>query len=168
MGLQEAGIIVSMALGLFGTVLGILNFRHQRNLTQPRLLVEPRIMTLIGETFTGERTTEPDKGVVQIKNVGHIPVKGSSIGVLGKRGHKDGLVVRPQVLGTDWPDLRPGKAVMLGFNLEQFLAENDVDRVSAFVVQTVIGDTFRSRRGAMRRFRESGRAYRQRQRDATQ
>jgi hypothetical protein len=84
MSTTEVTAIVGAVTGVSGFLLGVLNYLHQRGTSRPRIVVRPRIYNF-GDPRTGE-TTERNAAVMEICNVGHVPVIGSTIGFVPKLG----------------------------------------------------------------------------------
>lgn len=154
--LQALGIIVGVVSGVSGLVLGILSQIHQRETTRPRLRVRPRVLHLVDRSpELGEDESERNVGVIEVCNVGHIPVVGSTVGFLPRRkGQMGQLVVSPRSLdGGRWTDeLPPGRAVLLRMDLRGLVAPMKRKELGRAYAATMIGDTFKASRGDMRVF----------------
>lgn len=157
--LQAIGIMVGVVSGIAGLVLGILNHVHQRDTTRPRLRVRPRIMHIVDrDPDIGSDMSEKNVGVMEICNVGNVPVIGSTIGFLSKRkGGKGLLVVSPSSLtGDRCPcQIQPGHMVMLRMKLNGVVEPVVRGEVGRAFVSSAVGDTFRASRKDMSQFRES-------------
>lgn len=155
--LQAIGIMVGVVSGIAGLVLGILNQVHQRDTTRPRLRVRPKVMHIVDRTpEIGGDVSEKNVGVMEVCNVGHVPVIGSTIGFLPRQKGKKGLlVVSPQPLsGSGWPgEIQPGHMIMLRMNLDGVVKPIENDEVGPAYVASIVGDTFRASRKDMRSFK---------------
>ena len=119
--LQVIGIIVGVVSGVSGLVLGILNYRHQRDTTRPRLVVRPAV---IGPGTPEANQAPGGRGIMEIRNVGHVPVVGSTIGFLPACRTDHGFFFpateTESIEGGNWTDeLKPQHAVYLRFNLQE-------------------------------------------------
>lgn len=150
--LEATAIIVGVVSGVSGLLLGILNYLEQRNITRPKLRVRPRVISLIDRE---EKKTENNVGVMEVSNIGSVPVIGSTIGFLAKRkGEKGILVVSPQSI-NDKPltgELKPGHVTVLRMSLENVPDPNELGRA---YVATIVGDVFRCSRRDMKEFRDA-------------
>lgn len=150
--LEAIAIIVGVVTGVSGLVLGILNHKHHRDTTRPRLIVRPRILTLVDRDT---KETEKNVGVIEVCNVGHVPVIGSTVGFKAKRkGEKGYIIVAPKPInGEQWPgELKPGHVVMLRMLLDSL--PNAGQLGSAFAT-TIVGDTFVASKRDTRIFEEN-------------
>ena len=167
--------IAGLLFGLAGLVLGILNFWHQRVTTRPRITIRPCFYN-IHERNTNAKNVP----VIQISNVGQIPVHGSMISFLPKwdlfhtftnhlpiplaklasklmKGHpqnKGFFLVNPTALDNqEWPrELMPQNVAIIGFDLDtDFPTTNELGRAC---VTTTVGDRFKATRRDMRIFSE--------------
>lgn len=157
--LQTLGILVGVVSGIAGLVLGILNYLHQRDTSRPRLRVRPRIMHLVDrDPNVGRDMTEKNVGVMEICNVGNVPVIGGNIGFLPKRKQEMGfLIVAPESLsGERWPcQIQPGQMIMLRMKLDNLVEPSNIGELGQAFVSTAVGDSFHASRRDMKRFRES-------------
>lgn len=145
---QAIGILVGVVSGVSGLVLGILNYLHHRDTARPRLLVRPRVWNVVDRST---REIEKNVGVMEVCNVGLLPVIGSTVGFLPKRkSGKEFLIVSPDSLnGVGWPgELKPGNVAMLRMKLDG-LDSTELGRAFA---STIVGDTFTASRAEMRTF----------------
>jgi hypothetical protein len=78
--LETIAVIVGVVSGVSGLVLGILNYLHQRDTSRPRLVVRPHFYCM-GEEKDGKQVTTWC-GIIEICNVGHVPVVGATVGFL--------------------------------------------------------------------------------------
>ena len=159
------GIIVGVVSGVSGLVLGILNHLHQRDISCPRLVVRPRVLNIY-DSNSGETIAE-EAGVMEIHNVGHVPVNGSIIGFHFRRGIKEllfkrganpgGFVKNPKSInGVKWPgELRPQEVAMLRFNLDSL---PDVRKLGPAFAKTIVDDIFTASKRDMRKFTEQRKA----------
>lgn len=147
---QAIGILVGVVTGVSGLVLGILNYLHHRDTARPRLMVRPRVWNVVDRST---KEVEKNVGVMEVCNVGLLPVIGSTVGFLPKRkGGKGLLIVSSDSLnGVDWPgELKPGNVAMLRMRLDDLNA-HEIGRAYA---STIVGDTFTATRAEMRKFAE--------------
>ncbi len=131
--------------------MGILNYRHQRDTTRPRLVVRPCVYSLVDRDA---RETEHNVGVMQVCNVGHVPVIGSGIGFKPrKKGENGHLIVSPQSINGQelTQELKPGHVAMLRFELDGL---PDTGLLGPAQVWTIVGDSFTASRRDMRKFAE--------------
>lgn len=156
---QAIAIIVGVVSGVAGLVLGILNQIHQRDTTRPRLRVRPRVLHIVDrDPDIGRDMSEKNVGVMEICNVGNMPVMGSTIGFKPKRkGQKGLLVVSPEPLSGDrWPsEIQPGHMVMLRMKLDAIVEPIKRREVGPAFVSSMVGDTFTASRRDMKVFRKS-------------
>ena len=75
--LQAIAIMVGVVSGVSGLAFGILNYLHQRDTSRPRIVVRPRVWNLIDRET---KQTEENVGVMEVCNVGQVPVIGSTVG----------------------------------------------------------------------------------------
>lgn len=147
--LEAIGIIVGVVSGVAGLVLGILNHMHQRDATRPRVTVRPRVVTIIDRNA---KAMEEHVGVMEVCNVGQVPVIGSTIGFLrGPGGDQDIFIVTPQPInGVEWAgELRPQHVAMLRFRLDE-LPDGDV--IGPAYARTLVGDKFTATKRDMQKF----------------
>jgi hypothetical protein len=152
--LQAIGIIIGVASGVSGLVLGILNYLHQRDTTRPRIVV--RLTRLPAKT--PQQWT--NVCFVQVSNVGQVPVMMKPIiTLLPKRGQKDSLVVSfTPIKGgglTDEFELNPQHAAWREFSLDKWPEGRELGR--AFV-KSVIGDKFEASPREVRRLTKQHKA----------
>ncbi len=143
--LEAIAVIVGVVSGISGLVLGILNYWHQRDTTRPRLVIR------LAPARIQEEST--NAGIVQICNVGHVPVRIMRlIGLLPTPGHKGPLFVSavPADGGklTEDIELKPQNATILRFEMPE---GHQIGRV---LVQSIVGDNFKISRREMRKFVE--------------
>lgn len=185
--LQPIAIIVGVVSGVSGLVLGIANWWHQRVTIRPRLVVRPYVCILGVDVETEKFKKAP---VVEICNVGHIPVVGSTFGFLPawsvihtvtthlpKRIQHSKLVQllqewlspysvtyhkqEPLHTGLEWQrELPPQHVARLRVDLYPFPEELKIGRAFA---TTIVGDTFKASRRDMRKFIKQCEALRQEQ-----
>jgi len=185
--LQPIAIIVGVVSGVSGLVLGILNYWHQRVSARPRLVVRPFVCILGVDV---EKGGLKKAAVVEICNIGHIPVVGSTFGFLPawravdtvtthlpSRIRRGKLVQslqerlspysvtfhQQEPLYTDaaWQrELPPQHVAMLRVDLRAFPEELKIGRAFA---TTIVGDTFKARRRDMRKFIKQCKALRREQ-----
>jgi len=157
--LQAIAIVVGVVSGISGLVLGILNYVHQRDTTRPRLRVRPRIMHIVDrDPEIGGDMGEKNVGVMEICNVGNVPVIGNTIGFLSKRKGGTGLlVVSPSSLtGDRWPgQIQPGHLVMLRMKLNGVVERVVRRALGPAFVSSAVWDLFRASRKDMKEFREA-------------
>lgn len=154
--LQAIAVIVGVVSGVSGLILGILNHQHQRDTTRPRIVVRPRVWHLADRAT---KQVERNVGVMEVCNVGLLPVIGSTVGFLAKTKHEQGRIfVTPESLnGVEWTgELKPGHVAMLRVNF----AEIEPTSLGAAFAATIVGDTFTATRRDMRRFAEDLRVAR--------
>ena len=184
---ESIAIIVGVVSGVSGLVLGIANWWHQRVTTRPRLVVRPLVCILGVDVEKGEFKKAP---VVEICNVGHIPVVGSTFGFLPAWNvihtvttHlpmriQHGKLVQllqerlspysvtyheqePLRTGLEWQrELLPQHVAMLRVDLRPF---PEVLKIGRAFATTLAGDTFKASRRDMRRFLKQCKALRQEQ-----
>lgn len=147
--IQAIAIIVGVVSGVSGLVLGILNYLHQRDTSRPRIVVRPRMWNLY-DSNTG-RTIAQNAGVMEVCNVGQIPVAGSVIGFTLRRRKGVIFIPKPESLGgVEWrQELKPQHIAMLRFNADELPDARELGR--AFFT-TSVGDRFKASRRDMRRF----------------
>jgi hypothetical protein len=146
--LQSIAIIVGVVTGVSGLVLGILNCLHQWRTARPRVVVRPRVWNVYDEA-TGQ--TSADVGIMEISNIGQMPVAGSIIGFMF-RGRKGCFFIpKPESIGgAEWrQELKPQHCAMLRFKLRGPPGDHKLGR--AFF-RTIVGDTFKASRRDMREF----------------
>jgi len=171
------GIIVGIVSGVSGLVLGLLNLWHQRVTTRPRIVVRPRIYSLARDD-TGELIAK-NAALMEIRNVGQIPVVGSTIGFLPRwhriqtvirflpkcvaklmQGHEKNqgsIIPKPKpVSGRTWMrEIKPQDVAILQFSLEGL---GDTKMLGPAFASTIVGDTFKASRRDMRIFSEQRKA----------
>lgn len=148
--------VLSGVAGVAGFFLGVANFWHQRAATRPRIVVRPRVWSLY-DSNTGKLIAK-NAGVMEVCNVGQMPVIGSTIGFLRSRRAKQGIIIpKPESLGgVQWgTELKPQQVAMLQFMLEDLPEGRKLGR--AFF-KTIVGDTFRASRRDMRKFAKERKA----------
>jgi hypothetical protein len=148
--LETISIIVGVVSGVSGLVLGILNYRDQRDRTRPKLRVRPCLLSLIERN---SKTVEHNLVVMEVCNVGNVAVMGSSIGFKPKRkGGKGHLIVSPESIGGErWPgELLPGRAAFLRMKLGK--VSNPSNELGPAFASTIVGDTFLCEPKDMRTF----------------
>jgi len=153
--LQAIAIIVGVVSGVSGLVLGILNYLHQRDTSRPRIVVRARVWNLLDRDT---KQIEKNVGTMEICNVGQVPVIGSTIGFLRRRGQEKGLLIvaTESINGVKWTDeLKPQHVAMLRFKLEGL---PDGDKLGRAFASTIIGDTFKASRRDMRKFAKQRKA----------
>jgi hypothetical protein len=178
--LQAIGIIVGVVSGVSGVVLGIVNYWERRVSTRPRIVVRPRVWNLVDQHT---KQIEKNVAIMEIRNVGQVPVIGSTIGFLprwewvraitrffpkrarssvakfmrGREQSKGGIIPTPEPLnGLAWTvEVRPQHVAMLRFSLEGL---PDTDKLGRAFASTIVGDTFTASRRDMRAFAEERRA----------
>jgi hypothetical protein len=185
--LQPIAIIVGVVSGVSGLVLGIANWWHQRVTTRPRLVVRALVCILGVDVETKQLKKAP---VVEICNVGHTPVVGSTFGFLPAwsmidtitthlpRRIQHGKLVHllqeqlspysvtyheqePLRTGLEWQrELPPQHIAILRVDLRPFPKKLKLGRAFA---TTIVGDTFRASRRDMRKFIKQCKALRQEQ-----
>jgi hypothetical protein len=163
--LEAISIVVSVVSGVSGLVLGILNQIHQRDISRPRLVVRPRVLNLY-DMNTGETVAE-NAGVMEVHNVGHVPVKGSIIGFYLRRGLKAFMlrqekdkrcfVKNPEPINdVKWTgELKPQQVAMLRFNLGSLPG---VKQLGPAFAKTIVDDIFTANKRDMRKFAEQRKA----------
>ena len=148
--LEAIAIIVGVISGMTGLVLGILNYKHQRDTTRPRILVRPRVWNLIDRSI---KKSEENVRVMEICNVGQVSVIGSTIGILRGPGQdKDHLFVNPESInGVKWAGqlLKPQHVALLRFKLDD-LPEGD--KLGSAFARTIVDDSFKASRSDMHKF----------------
>ncbi len=153
--LQTIGIIVGVVSGVSGVVLGIVNYWERRVSTRPRIVVRPGVWGVFDDET---KQTKGNVGIMEVRNVGQVPVIGSTIGFLRRRGQEKGVVnLAPKSInGVKWTDeLKPQHVVLLHFKLEGL---PDADKLGCAFVKTIIGDTFKASRRDMRKFAKERKA----------
>lgn len=159
--IEQIGIVVGVVSGISGLFLGILNYRHQRSTARALLEVRPRVMHLVGRKspFTDKATTERNVAVMEVLNVGRIPVVGSMIGfVSSKRRDDNGIVIAsPQSLeGAQWPgELAPGHKVTLRMETTSLIDLAREGKLKHAFVNTMVGDAFFAEQSYMQKFRSA-------------
>ena len=158
--LEQVGIGIGIVTGVSAFVLSIINHRHLRDTTQPRLRVRPRVMHIVDcEPQIGRDTTEHNVAVMEVMNVGSVSVVGSMIGFSSPNWwSKKGMVInRPSTLGGQpWPgELAPGHSVLLRMEVKSLIEPMKEGQVGRAFVNTMVGDAFQASRRHMRAFRKS-------------
>ena len=172
MSIEQVGIIVGIAVGFVGilagtvgVVLGIINYRHQRDVSHPHLRVRPLIRVLVDRDAPPGEGISSDMGIMEIANVGHLPVHGSTIGFSGrKKGGTGFIVIGPQPIdGGSWPrEIVPGTVVWLQFKLDSIAEHVESGDARRAFATSIVGDSYESSRRDMKRFREELKNWRQR------
>ncbi len=171
--LQTIGIIVGVVSGVSGVVLGIVNYWERRVSTRPRIVVRPCFRCLIEE-----KDGKPDAAYValmEIRNVGQVPVVGSAFGFLSAqslarflpRGMRKGKLARllrgqnlaygatflehkPLHKGLEWRrEVPPQHSAVLRFEPGVVPLGKKIGRAYA---ETIVGDVFKASRRDMRIF----------------
>jgi len=153
--LEAIAIIVGVVSGVSGLVLGILNYLHQRDTARPRVRVYPWV-----RQDDGSPACEPS-GIMIIKNVGHVPVIGSTMGFLRTRvSTKDITFCGSQLVhGVDWTqELKPQHVTVLQFELG---ALPEGPGLGPPFAKTKVGDIFKASRRQMRKFAKKRKALSQ-------
>ena len=152
--LEAIAVIVGVVSGVSGLVLGILNYLHQRDTSRPRLVVRPGVWNLAD---CQRKRIEKDIGVMEVRNVGQVPVIGSIIGFDG--GDKRFVIASPEPLSdVRWPgELKPQHVATLRFKLEDL---PDTSKLGRAVAATAVGDMFKASRRDMRAFAKQREAAR--------
>lgn len=157
--LETVAIIVGVVSGVTGLLLGILNQKHQRYISRPRLVVKPCVFDFY-DSNTGEIIAKA-AGVMEICNIGQMPVYGSKIGFRARRGLKEILLRRgakaayivknPEpVNGVPWPgELKPQHTALFRFDLDSL---PDTKKLGSAIAYTIVGDTFTASKRDMRKF----------------
>lgn len=157
MSITEVTALVGALTGMSGLVLGILNYRHQRDTTYPRIVVRPHVL---GPGTPKANQAPGGRGIMEIRNVGHVPVVGSTIGFLAAC-RTDHAIFFPEtetesIQGGKWTDeLKPQHAVCLRFDLQEVRQAKKLGRACA---KTIVGDVFKASRRDMRRFTKDRKA----------
>jgi hypothetical protein len=143
--------VLSGVAGVAGFFLGIANYIHQRDTTRPRIVVRPHAF--------GTDTPRGRGGLMEVRNVGQVPVVGWAIGFLRARGAGHGFLFcnAESINGIKWTDeeLKPQHVALLRFNLEEVPQGTRLGRAYA---ETVVGDKFKASRRDMRRFAKQRKA----------
>ena len=169
--------VIATIIGSLGLLLSILNYWHQRVTTRPRIIVRPRVYNM-ARNDTGE-IIATNVAVMEICNVGHVPVVGSTIGFLarwdrihtvmkflpkrvrtfvagfmkGREKTMRSIIPKPEpVSGHTWTcEMKPQNVALLRFSLDGF---SDTEKLGRAFASTVVGDTFKASRRDMRIFAE--------------
>jgi len=147
--LEAIAIVVGVVSGVSGSVLGVLNFIHQRDTAQAKLRVRPAVWSIIDRD---EGTVEDNVAVVEVANIGHVPVITSTVGFRKPDKNRPGaLLVSPNPINDEqWPGkLQPSHVVVLRTKIETL---PNLDEVGPMYVKTILGDIFTCRRRDMRKF----------------
>lgn len=148
--LQIVVSVVGMATGILGTVLGVLNHLHQRDAKRPRLRVRPKVLTLVDRQT---HTVQKDICLMEVSNIGQVPVLGSHVGFLGKRKGPYHSVLAPESInGTNWMiDFKPGQVALLRMRIDDLASVDNWGRAFAC---TLVDDRFVCTRRDMKKFRK--------------
>jgi hypothetical protein len=154
--LEQGGILVGVIAGVGGLVLGVVNTLYQVRESKPRLRVRPFVRDLVSRYGNPLVRSEVERDVVcvELSNVGKVPIRGSLVSFEGGRG-RDAIVMAPRAIDEKpWPGLiEPGESRVLGVDLhttvEQVLGRN----MKRTRMISQVGDSFRSSRSDMRRFK---------------
>jgi len=172
--LATIAVIVGVVSGVVGVTLGIVNCVDQRRTKRPHLVVRPSVSDLV------HPSGQVEKGVamMEISNVGQIPVVGSSIGFeprwqwvyriirflpqrmrasvgrfIGERQQSLGQFIPMPIPmnGVTWTghQLGPQQCSMLRFDLDGLPEARKLGRAYA---TTAVGDKFKANRRDMRVF----------------
>jgi hypothetical protein len=139
------GVLSSLA-GVFGFFLGIANYWERRVSTRPRIVVRPRVSI----SMDSGHGHVPVVGVMQVYNIGQVPVIGSTLGFVRTRGQDRDLVIKaPEWLsGDNWPgELKPQHSAELRFSMGDLS-----DELGRAFARTIVGDTFKASRRDMKTF----------------
>jgi len=146
--------VIATIIGSLGLGLGILNYLHQWDMSRPKIKVRLRMTTIV-DPDTMER--EPNIGVIEICNVGHVPVVGGTIGLFSKRRGRwcRGTFAYKSINGVEWSGghvLEPGRFARLRFETD--LREQKGQKLGRVFAETMVGTVFKARRREMRKFVE--------------
>ncbi len=154
--LTALGILTGVATGVAGLVLGILNHVHLRNTTRPRVEVHARIRHIIDPNPTvGSDRNARNVGLMEIRNVGHIPIVGSLIGFMPPTESGKAIIIYAPttVGGSEWGEpLLPGQCTMLQFKWEELIVPMNAGTLGRAYAQTAIGDNFKATRESHKQF----------------
>jgi hypothetical protein len=156
-GLQIIAIIVGILAGTAGVAgffLGIANYLHQRSITHPRVVVRPSV----GAVHHSQSGWEENVALIEVLNVGQVPVIGATVGFLGRRSNDKATIISKYrcINHVEWPgELKPQHAAVLRFNIDDLPETHKLGQ--AFAV-TIIGDEFRASRRDMRKFAKQRKA----------
>lgn len=166
--LATIAVIVGVVSGIAGVTLGIINCVDQRRTRRPRLVVRPRLpcpvyVHIFKDSGTILQPVKDFFAIMEVCNVGHMPVVVSHVGFLGKHRSDDELLVNtPESLNDiELPgELKPQHAAMLRFKVEDL---PDSGKLGRAVAVTVVGDIFKASGRAMREFARERKAAQLRQ-----
>lgn len=147
--LTALGILTGVVTGVAGLVLGILNHVHLRNTTRPRVEVRARIGHIVDRNPTiGSDRSARNVGLLEIRNVGHIPIVGSLVGFMPpteESGEAIFFAAPTTVGGPEWGGtLSPGQCTMLQFKWEDLIVHMNAGILGRAYAQTAIGDNFKA------------------------
>jgi hypothetical protein len=151
--LEQAGILTGVIAGVGGLALGVLNWFQQRSESRPRLRVRFSIMTMIDRTHGPGGQVEHGVGVVEVANVGRLPVVASLVGV--KTGGPTGaLVVSPTSFGGEGlpTEIAPGHVCHLRCNVDSLQDAARTRKLKRAYVKSAVGDIFHGSRKEARQF----------------